>query len=257
MTGLNHLRRRIVEVAANAGEGHIPSALSILDIVHVLHWKAMAFNERGDERPLGDHFILSKGHGSLALYAVLEELSVLNLDDYCQPGGLLGHPERNVAAGIEATTGSLGHGFPMAVGLAYGLRLQKSDARVFCLVGDQELNEGSCWEAIMLAARFALSNLVLIVDDNGSATRSTPMIDLTNKFAAFDWAVFRCDGHDHRAIAQALDPVPYLSPLVVVAKTVKGKGIARMEQDPNAWHHRTPNPVELQNILEELEGVPA
>lgn len=245
---LRRLRRTIIETAYRAKEGHIPSALSILDIVWVLYDQVMA----GRLIHPGDRFVLSKGHGCLALYAVLAEKGYFpaeHLASFCAPGSdLEGHPNRRVP-GVEAATGSLGHGLPMAVGMAYGLRLRQSLARVFCLVGDQELNEGSCWEAIMLAGRFKLANLTMIVDDNRSSERSNPMGDIGAKIQPWGWSIFQCDGHDHAAIRTALQPAPFDSPQCVVARTVKGYGCDPMIDDPS-WHHRVPsNQAELERLL--------
>jgi transketolase len=238
------LRRRIVEVATSAGEGHVPSALSILDILWVLYGRVMGADDR---------FVLSKGHGCLALYAVLEyhrghAHSVL--DRFCQPGApLLGHPSIWWAYGIEATTGSLGHGLPMAVGMALAKRIRGEPGRVFCLVGDGELEEGSCWEAIHIAARLCLSNLVVIVDDNGTSPNRIRgqrfRSDIEAKFAAFGWFVYSADGHDHTALERVFRHGVGLEPVVVVARTVKGKGIPELERDPAAWHHRTAGLADL------------
>lgn len=237
------LRRRIVEVAVASGEGHVPSALSILDILWVLYAKVTGPSDR---------VILSKGHGCLALYAVLEESGWLPKDwpsVFCVPGGLLGHPERNTALDIQATTGSLGHGFPMAVGMALAKRIKGEPGRVFCLVGDGEMEEGSCWEAAHIAAHHRISNLTLIVDNNGTSPNrinGDPYVgDLPAKFTAFGWFALTCNGHDHRALQNVTKPHHGTAPTVIIARTVKGKGIPEMEADPAAWHHRTDGLADL------------
>ncbi len=253
---ISRLRRTIIETAYRAKEGHIPSALSIIDIVWVLYDQVLWESCEGDdavwrtEMEYRDRFILSKGHGCLALYAVLAEKGYgIDLSTFCQPGSdLEGHPNRRIPA-VECATGSLGHGLPMAVGMAYALRLKQSPARVFCLVGDQELNEGSCWEAIMLAGRFKLANLTLIVDDNRSSERSNPMGEIGAKVQPWGWNIFICDGHNHDAIGMAMQPAPFDSPRCVGARTVKGYGCPVIADDPS-WHHRVPrDEAELVALL--------
>lgn len=210
--------------------GHVPSALSILDIVWTLHDRIMAPDDR---------FILSKGHGCLALYAVLAEKGVIAAPDLALFGKrnaiLGGHPDSRKIPGVYASTGSLGHGLPIAVGAAMARK-----GRIFCLVGDQECNEGSIWEAALIAAHQGLGNLCVVVDANGSGEDICAMGDIAAKFEAFGWAVDEIDGHgDELAF---LDFAPDGRPLCVVARTVKGRGIAAMEADPRAWHRRAPSP---------------
>jgi transketolase len=236
---MSSLRHRILEAAHRAGTGHVASALSIVDIVEVLHTKIMT----GDSK-----FVLSKGHGALALYAVLTD-GIPGISIH----GLPGHPERGTP-GIEVSTGSLGHGLPIAAGMAYGYRLQGMTAQVFCIVGDSELEEGSCWEAIHIAARRELGNLMVVVDANGN---SPNQIDgprhessIARKFQAFGWYVSEVDGHDHAALANMLKPLHGHKPHAVVARTIKGKGVPIIEADPQAWHRRAPGAVaELQQMV--------
>lgn len=251
---LSHLRRRIIETCAKAGEGHIPSALSILDIVWALYDGVLRGTPDEDDR---DRFFLSKGHGCLALYVVLNERGLIPdewLDRFCQPGAeLLGHPERDVAHGIEATTGSLGHGLPMAVGVAAALKMRGSSARVYCLVGDSECEEGSVWEAAHMAARLELSNLTLIIDNNKTSPNRIDgekfRTDLASKFGAFGWFISHINGHDQDQIRQSSVVSGGRQPFCIVADTVKGYGVEVMEKQPNAWHHRSPTAVELPILL--------
>jgi transketolase len=249
-----HLRRTILETAAKAGEGHIPSALSILDIVWHLYDKVLKirFPVAGQDDPLRDRFILSKGHGCLALYAVLAEKGFFPpewLDTFCKHDSPLGgHPDCLKVPGVEASTGSLGHGLPIAVGMAMGLRLQQNPARLYCLIGDGEANEGSIWEAITLAAHMKLGNLCVIVDDNGTSPLN--LGNLTAKFRAFGWQTFDAQGHDEHSLTNAFRWQGGEQPYAVIAKTVKGKGVAEMEGN-NAWHHRSPAPNDLERMLEE------
>ena len=223
----------IVQTALSGQEGHVPSSLSILDVVWSIY--NGGFVERGGD----SSFVLSKGHGSLALYVVLAHRGwfprewLANFASF--DSNLGGHPDRSLIPGVEASTGSLGHGFPFSAGLAYSKRLSGSPGRVFTLVGDGELNEGSMWETAMVASHHRLANLVCIVDDNGTSHRAINMGSISDKFSAFGWAVSEIDGHDLQQIHEALTRIPK-SPHAIIAKTVKGKGFAEMEGNP-AWHH--------------------
>jgi transketolase len=254
-TPLRRLRETIVRAAANAREGHIASAFSILDILWVLYDRVLRFNPadpRGEER---DRFVLSKGHASLALYAVLADKGFFPPETLLGFGGvdspLGGHPDCRKVPGVEASTGSLGHGLPMAVGIALALRLKRSDRRVFALVGDGECNEGAIWEAALLASHHRLANLTCIVDYNHSTDRALLLGDVAAKFAAFGWSAEKINGHDHAEIERALTRPAGGLPAVVVAETIKGFGCKPMEGDPS-WHHRAPTPAELPGILAEL-----
>lgn len=252
---IKRLKRGIVLGTLSVGEGHIPSAFSILDILWVLYDRIMQMspeNPRSDDR---DRFVLSKGHGSLALYAILAEkgfFSVREVEGFATFNSRLGgHPDCNKVPGVEASTGSLGHGLPMAVGMALGLRIRKVNRRVFVLVGDSECNEGSIWEAALLAAHHRLSNLTCIVDYNHSTDRALLLGDIAAKFEAFGWRSVAINGHDHEAIYAALSQLGSDRPRAVVAETVKGSGCRQMENNP-AWHHRAPTAQELPAILAEL-----
>ncbi len=228
---INKLRKRILEVAYRDGMGHIPSALSILDIVWALYDKVMTPD---------DQFILSKGHGCMALYAVLEEKGLL---DWSQK--LWGHPKRGGA--ILASTGSLGHGLPMAVGLAMAKKIKGEEGRVFVLVGDGECNEGSVWESALLAAHHKLDNLWLLIDQNGSSERALSTGSLARKFQEFGW-LSREPEHGH--IKEGFTclplwvfmnhfnpyPTPSGKPNCITFNTTKGNGVPMM-QSPE-WHNR-------------------
>jgi transketolase len=254
-SSLNHLRRQIVTATTVTKEGHIASALSILDLLWVLYDRVLRFDPKNPASPERDRFILSKGHGSLALYAVLAEKGFFPMTELAQfstyQSRLGGHPDCNKVPGVEASTGSLGHGLPMAVGVAMGLRIRKIDRRVFVLVGDGECNEGSIWEAVLLAAHHRLSHLTCLVDYNHSTDRALGMGDIAAKFAAFGWAATTIDGHDAAAIEAALRQRDPQRPTAIVAETVKGRGCKQMENNP-AWHHRAPSPEELECVLKEL-----
>ena len=250
--GLGRLRRRVIETAARAGEGHIPSALSVLDILWVLYDRILRLDPHAPLAPERDRFVLSKGHASLGLYVVLAEKGFIPaeaLDGFCTYDGILGgHPDCNKVPGVEVSAGSLGHGLPMAVGMALGARISGRPFQVFCLVGDGESNEGSIWEAALLASHHRLSNLCCIVDYNHSTDRALALGDVAAKFQAFGWSALTVDGHDHEALHAALSAPPTDKPRCIVANTVKGYGCPPMENQP-AWHHRGPTAAELPDLL--------
>lgn len=259
---MNHLRRKIVDLAYKAKEGHIASSLSILDILYVLYHNVLdieSIRSGADDR---DRFILSKGHGALALYVILNDMGLISdetLETYCRfDSPLGGHPKRNIALGIEASTGSLGHGFPMAVGMALGYKVQGYKSKIYCLIGDGEANEGSIWESALLAAHHQLDNLVLIVDNNGSSYRTIRYAgSMKNAFKGFGFNIEDCVGHNHNDLDNVFYDNYYKfpdrnRPKVIIAYTTKGKGIQMMEDNP-AWHHRIPTEEEYILIMKELE----
>jgi transketolase len=252
---INRLKQQVVLATANAGEGHIASAFSIMDVLWVLYNEVLRIDPLNPTWAQRDRFILSKGHGGLGLYAILADrgfFPLAELEEFARRDSRLGgHPDCNKVPGVEASTGSLGHGFPIGVGVALGLRIRGVDSRVFVLVGDGECNEGSVWEAALLAAHHRLSNLICIVDHNHSTDRALLLGDISVKFAAFGWESVVIDGHDHVAINAALTRRPSERPFAIVAETVKGRGCRQMENNP-AWHHRAPTASELPLILEEL-----
>jgi transketolase len=248
------MKRAIVR-AASCGEGHIPSAFSVLDILWVLYDAVLRHDPSDPQWPGRDRFVLSKGHAALGLYAVLARQGYFAESELMGFGGyasrLGGHPCRLKVPGAECSTGSLGHGLPMAAGMALGFSMQGLDNRVFALIGDGEANEGSIWEAALVASHRRLTNLRLIVDHNHSTDRALDLGDLRLKFEAFGFRAVEIDGHDHAAIAEALSfPCPD-RPVAVIAATIKGKGCPDMENNP-AWHHRAPSAAELPAILEAL-----
>ena len=241
------LRKLIVGAAYNAKHGHIPSALSIVEIIS-------AFDRVKEEK---DEFILSKGHGCLAYYAYLVKkgfITVEELNAFGNSGSKLGgHPDRNKIKGVYASTGSLGQGFPTAVGAALARKINKQPGRFFCLLGDGECNEGSIWEALMIAVNLRLDNLVCIVDSNQSQIRSLPLQVLESKFSSFGGFVLSVDGHSVDAIVEAMQRVSKDQPLIIVAHTKKGKGLSELENNMFAWHHRAPNKSEYEQFIKELD----
>jgi len=252
---LKQIRKEILVAPAKAGEGHIASAFSILDLLWVLYRRVMRYDAANPKAAARDRFVLSKGHGSLGLYAVLAAhhfFPSTQLESFGSYEGLLGgHPDRTKVPGVEASTGSLGHGLPMAAGMAYALRLKQSPFRVFCLIGDGEANEGSIWEAALLAAHHRLDNLCCLVDHNHSTDRALEVGDLGGKFTAFGWSAASVDGHDQEAIYRALSAPADGRPRAIIAATIKGKGCLPMENNP-AWHHQAPKPGELESLLAQI-----
>ena len=251
---LTDLRKQIITASSLAHEGHVPSAFSILEILYVIY---VVIPAKHNSVILKDFdFILSKGHGSLALYAALTasgHISESWVQEFCKDqGNYGGHPDRNKVAGVAASTGSLGHGLPIAVGRILANRQKKLSQRSFCLVGDGELNEGSCWESLMLVENFKLNELCLIVDNNNSTTRAVTAFNLEEKFKSFGFQVFMIDGHDVIELEKTLTMPLLQTPIVVIANTIKGKGLREME-DSFEWHHKSPNKNELSSFLEELK----
>ncbi|MBT6200980.1 MAG: transketolase [Bacteroidetes Order II. Incertae sedis bacterium] len=253
------LRVQVLELSHQAKAAHLASALSCIDILAVLYESILAFDPGNPNWPDRDRFILSKGHAAAALYAVLARQGVLDssqLATYGKANSLLEeHPSPSLP-GVEAATGSLGHGLPIANGIALASRIQKKSFRVFALLSDGECNEGSVWEAAMFAARHKLSNLCAIVDFNkwqatGRSQEVLALDPLADKWRAFGWAVEEVDGHDHRQLESKLLGKPGQLPRMFIAHTVKGKGISFMEDDNN-WHYRVPTREEINIARVEL-----
>lgn len=252
------LRRAIVDLVYKGRDGHIPSAFSIVDLLDHLYGEVLRYDPKAPQWPDRDYFILSKGHGCVALYAVLRKYGFLtdrDLEGFCREGGLLGeHPDSRKVPGAEASTGSLGHGMPFAVGIALGLRIQGAENRIVTLVGDGECHEGTIWESANIAVNLKLGRLCVVVDWNGSAAQLMPQDDLPAKWAAFGWNVRVIDGHAPLEIAAAFAewrPESVGVPRVIVARTVKGKGVPMIEGH-GQWHHRIPSPEDYRAILEIL-----
>ena len=247
---LNKLKGDILRVAFKAQEGHIPSSISILEPVMAAH-DILDLTDDGT-----DSLVLSKGHGSLALYVVLAHLGTISEDElntFCLPGGILGgHPDSTKIKGVVNSSGSLGHGLPFAAGVAYAkLNLSpKNEGRVLCIVGDGELNEGSNWEAAMLAAHHNLKNLMVWVDYNHSGDRAVRLDNLEDKWASFGFEVEVVDSHDLAKVKTSLERRAKV-PRVVIGNSIKGSGISFMENNP-AWHHGKLDALHLELALKEL-----
>ena len=256
------IRADALRMVYAASASHIGSSLSMVDLLAVLYGGVLRVDPTRPDWPERDRFVLSKGHAAAAGYATLAEVGFFPVEllaTYCQDGSRLpGHLTRTVP-GVELSTGSLGHGLPVGCGMALAARADGRPSRIFVLLSDGELDEGSNWEAILFAAHHGLDNLVAIVDYNkiqsfGSVAEVLRLDPLAEKWRAFGWACREIDGHDHAAISDALASLPYEpgKPTVIVAHTIKGKGVSFME-DSLAWHYKSPSAEQLQQALREVE----
>lgn len=252
------LRKKIVDIVYNAGEGHIPSAFSIIDIIAFLYEHVLKFDPKNPKLEDRDYFILSKGHGCAALYVVLEKYGFItqkDLDNKSKKGCILGgHPDRTKVPGAEASTGSLGHGIVTSMGIALGLRIKNKNNKVISLVGDGECNEGTIWETALVAANLKLGNLCCIVDNNGSTAQVLPVPDFPKRFEAFGWETYEINGHNQKEIEDVFKKIKFehnSKPKAIIANTIKGKGVSFMETH-GPWHYKVPNKGELQLIYKEL-----
>lgn len=257
------IRISIVKMLAEAGSGHPGGSLSAADIMSVLYFRVMNHDPGNPLKPDRDRFVLSKGHAAPVLYATLAEagyfpkselLSLRKLGSF-----LRGHPLTDLEHGVEATTGSLGQGLSFAVGAALGLKLDRSAARVFCLMGDGEIQSGQIWEAAMSAAHYKADNLIGILDRNrlqidGDTEKVMALDPVADKWTAFGWHVVEADGHDTKALCAAFDapPVPG-KPTLILADTVKGKGVSFMEGKAS-FHGVAPSRDEETQAMAELGG---
>jgi transketolase len=256
------MRYDIIEMIAEAGSGHPGGSLSAAEIVATLYFGIMRHDPARPDWDERDRFVLSKGHAAPVLYAALAEAGYLGRDHLKtlrKLGSILqGHPDSTKTPGVEVSTGSLGQGLAIANGIALALRLDGNPARVFCLLGDGELQEGEVWEAAMFAPHHRLDNVVAIVDHNGLQIdgRCDDVMclgEVAEKLAAFGWEVREADGHDVGALLGAIAPGPSTPgvPVAVVAYTVKGKGVSFMEGDAG-WHGKAPNAEQAAAALAEL-----
>jgi transketolase len=252
-------RRRILDISQQVTALHVAPAFSCVEITDAAYHGLM---HRGPDGSYADVFLMSKGHGCVIQYVILEEQGILSrsdLDLYCKPSGRLGaHPDFGTP-GIAASTGSLGHGLGIATGQAYAERLKGSSVRVYCVLSDGEFQEGSTWEAMMMSGNLRLANLVALMDNNDfsglerMSEGHQAFYPLLEKARAFGWEAVEVDGHDGAAIFDAVTERRGDRPLLVVCKTVKGKGVSYMENVP-IWHYRSPNKKEYEQALAELEA---
>ena len=260
------IRSLAMDQVYTAASGHVGGSLSVADILAVLYFHTMKVDPAAPKDPDRDRLVLSKGHTTPALYAALalkgyfpkEQLKLFRSIE----GHMSGHPDMVHVPGVDMSTGSLGQGISAAVGMALAGQIDRKDYRVYAILGDGEVEEGQVWEAAMAAAKYHLDNLCAIVDVNGlqidgSTTDVMPTEPLDEKFAAFNWNVLKVDGHDLAAIAEALELAAECKgmPTVILAKTVKGKGVSFMENDAG-WHGKAPNDEQYKQAHEELsDGV--
>lgn len=259
---LRQLRKQIFITGYKGGMAHLASCFSSLEVIYTLYLKGVLRYDPNDPKwPDRDRFILSKGHAGLALYAVLTKAGLItqaDFESYLQPGGRIGgEPCMRDSAWVEATTGSLGHGLCMAGGYASALKMDHSPAKVYVMLGDGELEEGTVWEAAFTAPAFGLDNLIAILDCND--IQKMDFVDKVigpprwrEKWSAFGWSVDEVDGHDTAALKEVLLQQGVAGkPRLIIAHTVKGKGVSIMENDPN-WHFKLPKKKELKVFKEEL-----
>jgi transketolase len=254
------LRRRMLRLIHDAGAGHTGGGLSCLDILNVLYNRVLKVTPETVDSPTRDRYVQSKGHCVEALYAVMADRGYFpdaDLDTVCHyKSYYVGHPTRKIR-GMEMNTGALGHGLPICLGMALAAKMDDAATRVFTLLGDGELAEGSNWEAAMAAAHYRLDHLVAILDHNtlqitGHTRDVMSNEPLDEKWRAFGWEVRSVNGHDYAALTAALTtPPPAGKPLFIIANTLKGKGVSFME-NVGKWHHGVPNDTELAQALAEL-----
>jgi transketolase len=259
-----HLRRLGVRALDKGERGHIGSTMSLIEILRVLYDDILRFRPAEPAWSGRDRMILSKGHGCIALYVILADKGFFpleTLDTFCHRDSILGgHPEQAKVPGVEASTGALGHGLSIGVGMALAARIQKRDSRVFVVMGDGEINEGSVWEAAMCAGKHKLSHLTAIVDCNkiqsaGPTKEIQDLEPLIDKWRAFGFATVEVNGHDVGELRKVFGRIPLAHdrPTAIICHTVKGKGIPFAEHDPS-WHHKAKVPsetiVEMYKALE-------
>lgn len=257
-----HYRRRILEIIKVAGAGHTGGSLSCIDILNVLYNRVLRVSPETFSNPTRDRYIQSKGHSVEALFVVLADRGFFpesDLETLCAyQSHYVGHPTRHIN-GIEQNTGALGHGLPIAVGSALASKLDDAGFRVFTLLGDGELAEGSNWEAALAGAHYKLDNLIAIIDCNTlqitGRTRDVMNHEpLAEKWSAFGWAVRTVPGHDFAALTAALaQPLELGKPSVIIARTTKGKGVSFME-DVGKWHHGVPTDDEYTRAIAEIDA---
>lgn len=256
------IRRNIVNMIYLASSGHPGGALSLTDILTVLYFTEMRIDPINPKDENRDRFVLSKGHASAALYATLAERGFIKNEDLLGfrniDSMLQGHPDMNKISGVDMTTGSLGQGLSAANGMALAGKLDKKDYRVYCALGDGEIQEGQVWEAAMTASHYKLDNLCVIVDNNnlqidGTVDKVMSPYPIVDKFKSFGFNVIEIDGHDFKQIIAAFEEAKKVKekPTAIVAKTIKGKGVSYMENQAS-WHGKAPNEQELTQAMQDL-----
>ena len=255
-----NVRKDVLKIITKTKASHVGSALSVVDILSVLYKDVLKYDVKNSNWEERDRLILSKGHAGSALYSVLCEVGFFDkdmLDTYYSNGSLLsGHISDKGVPGVEFSTGSLGHGLSIAVGMALALKLNNSKSKVFVVLGDGECNEGAVWESIAFAVQQNLKNLVVIVDRNKiqalGDTKDILDLDLKSIFKAFKTDVYEVDGHNHKQLLDVFNRENKNKPKVIIANTIKGKGVSFMENQL-LWHYRNPSEENLEVALKEVE----
>jgi len=244
-----YLRRLVVRTLAGGERGHVGSSMSLIEIMRVLYDDILRYRAKEPKWPGRDRMILSKGHGCIAQYVMLADKGFIpleTLDTFCRRDSILGgHPEAAKIPGVEASTGSLGHGLSFGVGMALAARIEKRDSKIIVVLGDGEINEGSVWEAAMCAGKHKLANLAAVIDYNkiqsaGPTREIQDLEPLLDKWRAFNFAAVEVNGHDVEALRRVFRALPLAAdrPSAIICHTVKGKGIAFAEND-STWHHKS------------------
>ncbi len=255
------LRKLCVETLESGKRAHLGSAMSILEILSVSYYEFLNISPKNFDDINRDRFILSKGHGCLALYVILADLGFFDksyLKKFCHPDSILGgHPEYKKINGVEASTGALGHGLPIGIGMAISAKINKINNKILVLLGDGEQNEGSIWESALSASKHQLDNLVVLIDYNkiqsyGFVKEVLNLEPLSNKWESFGFNVLEVNGHDKKQIKEALNSTKNLNkkPNAIICHTIKGKGFKFAENNPN-WHHKSNLSEEEINLLYE------
>ena len=255
------VRKNVIQMTHDGNSSHIGSCLSIVDILSVLYFNFLKTFPKDPTNKDRDWFILSKGHAGAAIYATLSGMGYFEksfLKQHYQNGSIMsGHVSHKSIPGVEFSTGSLGHGLPVACGVAHGFKIDKKNNKVVCLLSDGECDEGSNWESILYAGHFCLDNLIVIVDYNKiqslDSTENTMALEpFADKWKSFKWNVIECDGHNHEEILSALNSEVKL-PKVIIAHTTKGKGVSFMENQV-LWHYRSPQGDEFESAIDEVQS---
>ena len=259
----NKVRIDIVDMVYEAGCGHPGGSLSIADILTVLYFNQMNIDEKDPKSPSRDRFILSKGHCAPALYSVLIEKGFIERDELNKfrkiDGILQGHPDMTKVPGVDMTTGSLGQGLSVANGMALASKMNHDGIRVYCVLGDGEIEEGQVWEALMTASKYKLDNLCAILDYNnlqidGTIKEVKGLDNIEARFKSFGFNVINTDGNDIEMLIEAFDSAKLCKgkPTIIIAKTIKGKGVSFMENKAE-WHGKAPNKEEYNQAMEDLK----
>ena len=255
------IRINLLKMVNKGKSSHIGSVLSIADILSVLYCDVLNYSPSNPKFELRDRFVLSKGHAGAGLYAILAECGFFNqekLFDHYQNGSKMSGHVSHYVEGVEVSTGSLGTGLGVSCGIALALKLQNKTSKVFCLLSDGELNEGSTWEAIMFSAHHSLNNLFFIIDKNNlqsikSTSKTLNMGDLRKKFLSFNINTLECDGHNHTELKKSLLSFHESKPTALISNTIKGKGVKFMENNV-LWHYKSPNDEELHAAIRDVQN---